>query len=177
MRKKIRLYLMAVCVLFLLPVYASAGSYTLDWQSAGDSELDHYNVYCGTASRAYGPPVSAGKNTSHTFTDLIAGKTYYFAVTSVNQASVESSFSEEVKVTIAPEPESLQIIEKRFQSADELWSSINALIEKHQKEGQLSQEEMLKLQLLINKYNQLYSTDTLQKTSKVSESRQVNKLE
>ncbi len=177
MRKKIRLYLIAVCVLFLLPVYASAGSYTLDWQSTGAGELDHYNVYCGTASRVYGPPVSAGKNTSHTFTDLVAGKTYYFAVTSVNQASVESPFSEEITITIAPEPESHQIMEKRLQSADELWFPINALIEKLEKDGQLSQEEMLRLQLLINKYNQLYSTDTLQKTSKVPESRQVNKLE
>jgi hypothetical protein len=57
-------------------------------------------VYVGTASRAYGSPLDVGTNTSHSFTELTPGKTYYFAVKAYGTGGMESDFSTEVSKTI-----------------------------------------------------------------------------
>lgn len=76
------------------------GTASLSWDPSTDTELAGYNLYMGTQSGVYGPPVSVGLNTGYTAGSLTGGKTYYFAVTAVNTAGTESPHSNEVSKTI-----------------------------------------------------------------------------
>lgn len=76
---------------------------TLSWTPSSSSTVTGYRVYYGTASKTYlqaaGSGISAGSSAAYTVTGLTVGKQYYFAVTSVDAAGNESSFSNEaVKV-------------------------------------------------------------------------------
>lgn len=81
---------------------------TLTWEANSEPDLSHYIVYWGTASRAY--IVNSGNIglvTEHKVTLPNDGKVYYFAVTAVDDAGLESDFSNEVntgevKPKIAP---------------------------------------------------------------------------
>jgi Fibronectin type III domain len=59
-----------------------------------------YNVYVGTASGVYGPPINAGNVTSYVVNNLVIGNTYYFVVTGYNASGVESPSSNEVSKSI-----------------------------------------------------------------------------
>jgi hypothetical protein len=60
-----------------------------------------YRVYWGTASRTYGTSAPAnGGNTSYIVGGLPSKKTYYFAVTALDNAGNESAFSAEATKTI-----------------------------------------------------------------------------
>jgi fibronectin type III domain protein/BACON domain-containing protein len=72
------------------------GSASLTWLASTATDLAGYNLYTGTQSGVYGPPVSVGLNTSYTAGNLTGGKTYYFSVTAVNTAGTESLHSNEV---------------------------------------------------------------------------------
>ena len=76
------------------------GSASLTWNPSTDTSLAGYNLYTGTQSGVYGPPVSVGLNTSYTAGNLTGGKTYYFSVTAVNTTGTESARSNEVYKTI-----------------------------------------------------------------------------
>lgn len=76
------------------------GSASLTWDPSTDTSLAGYNLYTGTQSGVYGPPVSVGLNTSYTAGNLTGGKTYYFAVTAVSTSGTESAHSNEVNKTI-----------------------------------------------------------------------------
>ena len=76
------------------------GSASLTWNPSTDTSLAGYNLYTGTQSGVYGPPVSVGLNTSYTAGNLTGGKTYYFSVTAVNSTGTESARSNEVYKTI-----------------------------------------------------------------------------
>jgi hypothetical protein len=73
----------------------------LIWDANTETDLAGYKVYYGTTTRTYGAPIPLGKVTTYTFTGLPPG-TYYFAVTAVNNATLESGYSNEVSTTIAP---------------------------------------------------------------------------
>jgi hypothetical protein len=72
---------------------------TLQWFVNTESDLKEYRVYTGTASRNYSPFVSVGKELSYSVTGLEEGKTYYFAVTAVDNSNNESGYSSEIQVT------------------------------------------------------------------------------
>lgn len=76
------------------------GSASLTWLASTATDLAGYNLYTGTQSGVYGPPVSVGLNTSYTAGNLTGGKTYYFSVTAVSTAGTESQHSNEVYKTI-----------------------------------------------------------------------------
>ena len=76
------------------------GTASLSWDPSTNTSLAGYNVYMGTQPGIYGSPTSAGLNTSYTVGSLTGGKTYYFAVTAVDTAGVESSQSNEVSKVI-----------------------------------------------------------------------------
>jgi hypothetical protein len=81
-------------------VQATSHSVGLVWQ-AGTSSIAGYNVYRATVGGAYSkltPAQDAG--TSFTDSNVQAGQTYYYAVTEVDTASVESSYSNIASVTI-----------------------------------------------------------------------------
>ena len=78
----------------------SSTSATLTWAANTESDLAGYNVYVGTASGAYGPPVNVGAVTSHTVGNLQLGTTYYFAVTAYDVNGNESVRSSEVSKSL-----------------------------------------------------------------------------
>lgn len=55
-------------------------------------------MYYGTSSRNYGQSLGGGifvSTTNYTVTGLTVGQTYYFAVTAIDSAGVESGYSTE----------------------------------------------------------------------------------
>jgi fibronectin type 3 domain-containing protein len=84
---------------FVLASTLMAGEVTLQWNANSEADLSGYNVYYGTSSRSYGPPVSAGKKTSFTVSNLKAGTQYYLAVTAVDTAGNESGYSKEIQTS------------------------------------------------------------------------------
>ena len=83
-------------VTLTLSAPTTTGTASLTWNPSTDTTLVGYNLYTGTQSGVYGPPVSVGLNTSYTAGNLTGGKTYYFSVTAVNSAGTESLHSNEV---------------------------------------------------------------------------------
>ena len=87
-------------VILTLSAPTTTGTASLTWDPSTDTSLAKYNLYMGTQSGVYGPPVSVGLNTSYTAGSLTNGKTYYFSVTAVNSGGTESQRSNEVYKTI-----------------------------------------------------------------------------
>jgi fibronectin type 3 domain-containing protein len=79
----------------------SGAGLNLAWAPNLEEDIAEYRVYVGTSSRQYSAFHSAGSATSLRVAGLIAGRTYYFAVTAVNTAGLESGFSSEVS-SVAP---------------------------------------------------------------------------
>jgi hypothetical protein len=86
------------------PAPAPSGKATLDWTAPTDPAVIGYRVYYGTAKGTYmqspGTGINAGASTSYTVNGLIAGATYYFAVTSFDSAGRESPYSNEATKNI-----------------------------------------------------------------------------
>ena len=76
-----------------------AQSVTVAW-NVGPGSVTGNKLYYGLASRSYTSIIDVGKATSTSISGLVAGKTYYFAVTSYNAMGLESSFSSEIVYTI-----------------------------------------------------------------------------
>ena len=79
---------------------AYAENVTIAWNANPDADLAGYNVYIGERSRGYSNVADAGNLTEFDWAGLEAGKTYYFSVTAYDISGNESSFSDEVKVTV-----------------------------------------------------------------------------
>jgi len=73
---------------------------TLSWSPVSTTNLAGYNVYVGTASGVYGPPINVGNVTSYVVPNLALGNTYYFTVTDYTSSGVESLPSNEVSKSI-----------------------------------------------------------------------------
>ena len=88
-------------LLVLTPLPASAvGSVTLAWNRSTSSNVTGYYVYYGGTSGIYPTRLYAGSTTNLTLPNLVAGRTYYFAVTSYDTDGVESLFSNEETYSI-----------------------------------------------------------------------------
>ena len=74
-------------------------SVTLTWNTNGESDLQGYRVYYGTASRNYTTNTDVGKVTSYTVNGLATGAIYYFAITALDTSGNESGYSSEVSAT------------------------------------------------------------------------------
>ena len=75
----------------------TTGSALLSW-SAPSGSVAGYRVYYGTSPQAYNQPKGSGlyvTNTTYSIPSLPGGKTYYFAVTSVDASGKESAYSAE----------------------------------------------------------------------------------
>lgn len=86
------------------PTPTPSGSAILSW-TAPTASVSGYRVYYGTTSGKYSQALGSGiavgaGSTSYTVSNLSAGSTYYFAVTSVDSAGKESSFSSEASKEI-----------------------------------------------------------------------------
>ena len=95
--------LFGVGIMVLLELLASAqgqSSVTVMWSPSPGSDIAAYNVYYGTASHNYTGIVSVGQTVKATITGLRPGTTYFFALTAVNSAGLESAFSNEMSYTV-----------------------------------------------------------------------------
>ncbi len=76
----------------------------LGWNAVPEIGIQGYKVYVGTASNQYTLTYDAGTNLSLTIPDRVLGTTYYFAVKAIGSTGLESSYSQEIAVTIATPP-------------------------------------------------------------------------
>jgi len=78
----------------LVTVHSRASVVTIAWD-ASDPNVAGYRLHYGSASRVYSSAIDVGPGTSCALSNLIAGATYFFAVTAYNSLG-ESAFSEEI---------------------------------------------------------------------------------
>lgn len=84
----------------LIALPSLAGQVSLAWDASAAPSTGHY-VYYGVAPRTYTSQIDVGNQTTYTVPNLTAGQTYFFAVTAYDALQNQSSFSNEVSVTIA----------------------------------------------------------------------------
>jgi len=79
---------------------ASNASITLGWDASSTTDIAGYRIYVGGSSLTYTNSVAVGDVTSGTVSNLVAGLTYYFAVTAYDVVGLESPFSGQIIYTI-----------------------------------------------------------------------------
>jgi hypothetical protein len=84
------------CIFLFGAQPAVAQSVTLAWTASDNPVVAGYKIYYGTTSRDYASAVAVGDVTSAVMPGLVAGQTYYFAVTTCDAAGNESTFSDEI---------------------------------------------------------------------------------
>lgn len=92
------LHLVTALIVMAAPTLLSAAGVQLSWQSNAEPDLQGYNIYYGTESRAYGPPISVDNKTTHVISGLEGSRIYYFAVSAVDNSGNESGYSKEVAI-------------------------------------------------------------------------------
>jgi hypothetical protein len=97
---------------------------TLQWDSNHESDLAGYTIYYGTASHQYGSSVDVGNHTSYQFTNLEAGRTFFFALRAYNTSGLQSDLSAEVSATIPVVPLSLTNLMANLSSPRVLGTSV-----------------------------------------------------
>src|SRR5262245_55847390 len=82
------------------PPPAGNASASLAWTANTEGDLQGYRVYYGSSSGSYfqqtGGGVDAGQATQFVVNGLVAGQTYYFALSAYDSAGNESALSNEV---------------------------------------------------------------------------------
>jgi fibronectin type 3 domain-containing protein len=77
---------------------------SLAWSASSAPNVVGYRLYYGTAPRTYsqsfGAGVAVGNTTTFNVSGLTAGKTYYFAVTAVDNLGNESAYSNEASKAV-----------------------------------------------------------------------------
>jgi hypothetical protein len=96
------------CLMLLTSAAIAAPGAILEWNANTEPGVAGYKLYYGTSSTAYTKTVDAGDATVVALPELVAGFTYYFAVTAYNSAGIESLTSTEISFTI-PWPAGLQL--------------------------------------------------------------------
>ena len=72
----------------------------LAWNPSPATGIVAYNVYSGIASQTYTNMFSVGNVTNANVTGLASGTIYYFSVTAIDQAGLESQFSNEISYSV-----------------------------------------------------------------------------
>ena len=72
---------------------------TLSWNASSDPQVVGYRLYWGAASHNYNNMIDGGNIATASVINLVAGTTYYFAVTDYDASGIESAFSDEVVYT------------------------------------------------------------------------------
>jgi len=79
---------------------SSTNTATLTWNASTSSTVAGYNVYMGTASGVYGPPINVGNVLTYQVLNLQSSTTYYFCVTDYDSSGNQSVCSNEVSKSI-----------------------------------------------------------------------------
>jgi hypothetical protein len=77
---------------------------TLAWNPIANPLVAGFNVYYGGASGICTNKIDAGLNSSVTISNLTAGATYYFALTTYSSTGAESALSPAVSYAVPPQP-------------------------------------------------------------------------
>ena len=78
----------------------TSSSAVLAWNGDSSPNVARYNLYSGGASQSYTNVVSVGNVTNATVSGLVQGATYFFAVTAINSAGLESTPSPEISYAV-----------------------------------------------------------------------------
>jgi hypothetical protein len=81
-----------------------AAQVTLAWDPNPESDISGYRLYYGLSSGSYFTNVFVGNVTNYTVLELAEGVTYYFAVTAINTANLESDPSNDVLYSVQQTP-------------------------------------------------------------------------
>jgi Fibronectin type III domain len=93
----------------------AAQSVFLAWDPAPGTGVIGYRLHCGTTSHVYTQQIELGKTTAVVLSNLVGGKTYFFAVTDYNAAFQESAPSNEVSYTVPVPPQTPTAIVTQMQ--------------------------------------------------------------
>jgi fibronectin type 3 domain-containing protein len=87
------------------PALSVPHSVQLSWHASTSTDVESYRVYRTSQSGGPYTPIGSVSHENRTFTDtnVQSGNTYFYVVKSVNQESVESTYSNEVRADI-PHP-------------------------------------------------------------------------
>lgn len=85
---------------FLQATAISPDSVTLEWNPNPETDILSYQLNYGTAPGSHPSIVDAGTNTTASVTGLVEGTTYYFVVSAINQAGLQSVASAEVSYQV-----------------------------------------------------------------------------
>src|SRR3974377_203770 len=98
---RVPVYLFLPALFLVLARSVAAHSVGLTWV-ASTSVVSGYNVYRGKHSGGPDPLVNSALDTGTTYTDATvqAGQTYFYVATAVSPSGVESTYSNEVQVTV-----------------------------------------------------------------------------
>lgn len=96
-----------------------ANGIAVTWDPESDPDVIGYNVYYGTASRAYTNVASSTVSTA-SIKNLTGGTTYYLAVTAYDAAGLESDYSAEITYTVPPGP-ALSVMRQVASGIGEFW--------------------------------------------------------
>jgi hypothetical protein len=78
------------------------GSLSLAWDPSSDPNVVGYRLYQGDITQVYTNVIDVGHQTSIRIPNLVAGTTYFFAVTAYDSTGSESAFSGEIEYTVPP---------------------------------------------------------------------------
>jgi hypothetical protein len=76
------------------------GTLTLAWDPSSDPSVVGYRLYEGIAGETYTNIMDVSSNLMATVLSLVAGETYYFAVTAYDSSGLESVFSGQISYTV-----------------------------------------------------------------------------
>src|SRR3981189_2833321 len=83
-----------------IPQLCAAQTITLAWDPNTAPDIAGYRLYNGTASGVYTKVTEVGNATTAAGPNLVAGTTYFFAVTAYNTAGLESAPSNQISYTV-----------------------------------------------------------------------------
>jgi hypothetical protein len=90
---------LALSVYLLASPQAHAGQATLQWDY-GASGAAGFVLYCGASSASFTTRIDVGNTTSYTIPGLLAGATYFCAVTAYDASGKESTYSNQIQFTV-----------------------------------------------------------------------------
>lgn len=99
-----RLQFLLALLAVVLPLHGFSKSVTLAWEPCPRTNIVSYVVYAGFASCNYLDAIPTGTETSLTLTNLAEHRTYYFAVTAINDLGLESMPSPEASYVVPGPP-------------------------------------------------------------------------